>query len=401
MLLIRNIGCLATPAGVSPANGDVELYKNAAVLIDDGVIAGVYRDGMLPRIRASREIDAQRALVTPALVDCHTHMVFGGWREHELAKKLRGVSYLDILKEGGGILDTVSKTRETAEQELFDKAEKLLAEQLRFGVCTTEIKSGYGLSLDAELKQLRVIDRLKKSCKNTVVATFMGAHAVPSDCSREEYIALLCDTMLPEVARLCLAEYCDIFCETGVFDTLESEKILTRARELGFGIKIHADEMDAIGGSMLAARLNAVSAEHLIAADDQGIAALAKSGVIAALLPMTSYYLDRPFARARDMIAAGVPVAVASDFNPGSCPSLNLQLAFSMACIKYKMTPAETLCATTRNAAAAVGRADTVGTIREGMRADIVIWDADSPDMLGYRFGSNLAKTVIKNGETI
>lgn len=408
MLLIKNIGLLQTPVGSFKHGGEKQgeniKLKNAAILIDGGVIKAVTSEGKLPDgCEKAEVIDAGGGLVTPGLIDCHTHMVFGGYRQGEIPLKLKGAGYLDILRAGGGILDTVRKTRQASEEELFDKTMGFLDEMLTLGVTTVESKSGYGLDEENELKMLRVNKKLNDSHKIDIVSTFLGAHAIPDEYKGRagEYIEMLCQKVLPVVKAEGLAEFCDIFCEDEVFDVEQSRRMLLAAQELGLPSKIHADEIEEIGGASLSGEINAVSAEHLIATGEKGMASMAKGGVIADLLPATSFYLNKTFAPARRMIELGIPVAIASDFNPGSCPSLNLQLAMSMGYIKYRMTPEEVLSAVTVNAACSLGREKLVGTIEEGKQADIVIWDAPDMEMLVYRFGSNLAKTVIKKGEVV
>ena len=403
--LIYNIGTLQTPLGSFPpagaAQGENRQYHNAAVLCDGGVIKAVYENGALPEVSADTQtIDAQGRLVTPGLIDAHTHLVFGGWRQNEIPLKLKGAGYLDILRAGGGILSTVRATREASGEELFEKSRAFLDELMAQGVTTAELKSGYGLDKETELKQLRVIKRLNEAHPMDAVATYLGAHAIPEEYALRsgEYIDFIISDMLPEIKRQGLAEFCDVFLETGVFGVEESRRLLTAAREMGFGLKIHADEIDELGGSQLAGELGAVSAEHLIATGERGMEALARGGVIAALLPCTSLYLNKSFARARDMIARGIPVAVATDFNPGSCPSLNIGLCMTMAYLKYRMTPEEILSSVTINAACAVNRGGSIGTIEPGKKADMVIWNAEDMEMLCYRMGSNLAGTVIKHG---
>ena len=406
--LIYNIGTLQTPLGSFPhagaAQGENRKYHNAAVLCDGGVIKAVYENGALPEVSADiQTIDAQGRLVTPGLIDAHTHLVFGGWRQNEIPLKLKGAGYLDILRAGGGILSTVRATRKASEEELLEKSRAFLDELMAQGVTTAELKSGYGLDKETELKQLRVIKRLNEAHPMDAVATYLGAHAIPEEYALRsgEYIDFIISDMLPEIKRQSLAEFCDVFLETGVFGVEESRRLLTAAREMGFGLKIHADEIDELGGSQLAGELGAVSAEHLIATGERGMEALAHGGVTAVLLPCTSLYLNKSFARARDMIARGIPVAVATDFNPGSCPSLNIGLCMTMAYLKYRMTSEEILSAVTINAACAVNRGGSIGTIEPGKKADMVIWNAEDMEMLCYRMGSNLAGTVIKHGAIV
>ncbi len=407
-MLIFNIGTLATPEGRAAKRGAdqgrIRLLEDAWILVRDGVVSEV-GSGAAPEITASdgretRRVDAGGRLVTPGLVDAHTHLVFGGWRQNEMEMKLKGAGYLDILNAGGGIHSTVAATRKASKQELCDKARKALDEMLAFGTTSCEAKSGYGLDRDNELKQLEVVRDLDASHPIDLASTFLGAHAVPKEFKdrREDYVRFLCEEMIPEVASLKLAEFCDVFCETGVFTADESREILEAGKRYGLIPKIHADEIDAIGGSELAGETGAISAEHLIAVQDSGIESMAKGGTVACLLPSTSFYLGANFAPARKFINAGVPVAAATDFNPGSCPNLNMQLVINLCCLKYKMTPEEALTAVTLNGAAAMDRADSIGSIEPGKLADIVIWDAPDLNYICYRLGSDLAGTVIKRG---
>ncbi len=404
-LLIHHIGLLATPLGHSARRGaeqgDVSLLRDAWVLLEDGVIAAVGTG--TPEAVADVSLDAGGRLVTPGLVDAHTHLIFGGWRQNELGLKLHGATYLEILARGGGILSTVTATRQATEQALYDKARAALNEMLALGVTTVEAKSGYGLDTETELKQLRVIRALQEDHPCDLAATFLGAHAVPAEYKndREAYIRLLCEEMIPAVARENLARFCDVFCETGVFSAEESRQILEAGKRYGLIPKIHADEIDPIGGSELTARVGAISAEHLIVCPPAGIAAMAEAGTVACCLPATSFYLGSTFAPGRDMVNAGVPVAMASDFNPGSCPSLNLQFVMNLGCLKYRLTPEEVLTAVTLNAAAAIDMADRVGSVEIGKQGDLVIWDAPDLDYICYRMGSNLAGTVVKKGEIV
>lgn len=406
-VLIKNIGCLQTPVGSYSHKGSKQgknlKISHAAIFAEDGIIKQIYEDGKLPEGDFDSIIDAEGKLVTPGLVDGHTHLVFGGYRQNEIPMKLAGAGYLDILNSGGGILDTVRKTRSAAFEELYEKSRGFLDEMLALGVTTCEAKSGYGLDLKNEIKMLEVIKALGEKHPVDVVPTFMGAHAVPPEYEGRgsEYIDMLCREVIPEVRKQGLAEFCDVFCEDSVFDAQESRRYMQKAREEGFDLKIHADEIEDIGGSCLAGEMEAISAEHLIAAGEEGMDSMAEGGTTAMLLPATSFYLGKTYAPARRMIEKGIPVAMASDFNPGSCPSLNLQLAINLGYLKYKMTPEEVLTAVTINPACAIGRGDLVGTIEENKQADMVIWNAPDMEMLCYRFGSNLADTIIKKGEVI
>lgn len=408
-LLIKNIGTLQTPVGSyshrGAEQGENRKLRDAAVYIRDGVITEITDGGDLPLGAESADVvlDANYRLVTPGLVDGHTHMVFGGYRQHEVAMKLKGATYLDILRAGGGILDTVRKTREADEADLCYKTGKFLDEMMNHGVTTCEAKSGYGLDFNSEMKMLEVIGRLNESHAMDVVPTFMGPHAIPEEYKGrpDDFIDMICGEMLPYVKEHKLAEFADIFCEDSVFNYEQSRKYLLRAKELGFGLRIHADEIEAIGGSRLAGELGCVSAEHLISIDEDGLESMAKGGTTAMCLPATSFYLGANYAPARRMIEMGIPVACASDFNPGSCPSMNLQFVMNLACLKYRLLPEEVLTAVTINPACAIGRGDRVGTLEVGKQADLVIWDALDMEMLCYRFGSNMTARVVKKGKII
>ncbi|MEH2940684.1 imidazolonepropionase [Lawsonibacter sp. JLR.KK007] len=403
-VIVTNIGMLATPQGSSPKKGpeqgNIQILSDAWVLMEDGIIAQV---GTGPAPAADEVIDAGGRLVTPGLVDAHTHLIFGGWRQNELGLKLHGKTYLEIQNAGGGIQSTTNATRQSTEEELTQKAAQALDEMLHFGVTTCEAKSGYGLTTEHELKALQVIQNLNSRHPIDLVATFMGAHLVPAEykSNRAEYIRLVCEEMMPKVKEQGIAQYCDVFCEADTFTAEESRQVLEAGLKYGLRPKIHADEIEAIGGSQLAGEIGAISAEHLIVCPPEGIASLAKGGVIACLLPATSFYLGAVFAPARDMVTAGVPVAMATDFNPGSCPCLNLQFVINLGCLKYKLTPEEVLTAVTLNAAAAIDRSSQVGSVEPGKQGDLVIWDAPDLDYICYRMGSNLAKTVIKKGAVV
>ena len=405
-LLLTNIGMLATPLGKGPRKGaeqgEIQILKDAWVLCEDGVIAQV-GTGPAPAAADAQVVDAQGGLVTPGLVDAHTHLVFGGWRQNELGLKLHGKTYLEIQNAGGGIQSTTNATRQATEEELTAKAAKALDEMMSFGVTTCEAKSGYGLALEHELKQLRAIRRLQETHPMDVAATFMGAHLVPAEYKhdREAYVRLVCEEMMPAVKEQGIARFCDVFCEADTFTVEEARQVLEAGLKNGLRPKIHADEIEAIGGSQLAGEIGAISAEHLIVCPPEGIESMARGGVIACLLPATSFNLGSTFAPARDMVNAGVPVAMATDFNPGSCPCLNLQFVINLGCLKYKLTPEEVLTAVTLNGAAAIDMADKVGSVEPGKQADLVIWDAPDLDYICYRVGSNLTRHVIKKGAVV
>jgi len=404
-LIVKNIGMLATPEGKTARRGaeqnEIKVLRDAYVVMEDGVIMEIGTG--LKDVPGAEVLDAGGKLVTPGLVDAHTHLIFGGWRQNELGLKLHGATYLDILAMGGGILSTVNATRDATEDELVEKARGALDEMLSLGVTTVEAKSGYGLDMDNELKQLRAIRRLNEEHPMDLVSTFLGAHAVPEEYKndREAYIRLLCDEVIPAVAKEKLAEFCDVFCETGVFSAAESKTILEAGKKWGLIPKIHADEIDPIGGSQLTAQVGAISAEHLIVCPPAGIEAMAEAGTVACLLPATSFYLGSTFAPARAMIEKGVAVAMASDFNPGSCPSLNLQFVMNLGCLKYRLTPEEVLTAVTLNGAAAIHRADRLGSLEVGKQGDLVLWNAPDLDYICYRMGSNLVNTVVKKGRIV
>lgn len=406
-LLIKNIGTLQTPVGSFSHKGkeqgqNLKLH-DAAVLIKDGIIEAVTCGGQLPcsEIQVDEIIDAQGNLVTPGLVEGHTHLVFGGYRQNEIPLKLKGAGYLDILRAGGGIMDTVRKTRKASFEELYSKTKGFLDEMMSLGVTTCEAKSGYGLELKTEVKMLEVMKKLNETHPMDVVSTFMPAHAVEEQWKgrEEEYIQLCCSEMMPYVKEHQLAEFCDIFTEDSVFNVEQSRVYMEAAKKLGFDLKIHADEIEAIGGSVLAGQMKAKSAEHLIVIDDKGMKALAEGDTTAMCLPATSFYLGATFAPVRRMIDEfEIPVAIASDFNPGSCPSLNLQFVMNLGYLKYRMTPEEVLTAVTINPACAINRGNITGTIEEGKQGDLVIWNAQDMEMLCYRFGSNQVMKTIKKG---
>jgi len=409
-LIVKDIGMLATPRGKAPLSGEnqgnVNILKDAFIAVKGESIVALGKQDEIENIALDEHteiIDAKGSLVTPGLVDSHTHLVFGGWRQKELALKLKGVSYLDILSAGGGILNTVRHTRDASLEELINKGKNSLDVMLAHGTTTCEAKSGYGLNTEDEIKSLKAIKELNDLHSVDLVPTFLGAHAIPEEYKdrKEEYVKLINEEMIPQVAEEKLAEFCDVFCEDRVFNVEDSRSILETGKKYGLIPKVHADEITPLGGASLAAEVKAISAEHLIHATDQGIENMARAKTIAVLLPATSFYLGESFARARTMIEKGIPIALASDFNPGSCPTESLQLVINIACLKYKMTPEEVLTAVTLNAAAAINRSDSIGSLEVGKQADILIWNAPDLDFIAYHFGVNLVKTVIKRGKVL
>ncbi|CEO89679.1 imidazolonepropionase [Syntrophaceticus schinkii] len=412
--LLINAGQLVTVAGNSdhPKRGDelseIAVITDGAVAARDGVIAAVGTTSELQdRVELEEDavvIDAQGKVVLPGLVDPHTHVVFAGSREHELEMKIQGMPYLEILARGGGILDTVRSTREASCEDLVRTAAKYLDEMLAQGTTTAEAKSGYGLTLKDELKMLEAIRVLQETQPVDLVPTFLGAHAIPEEYKDDPdgFVDLVIQEMLPAISPLGLARFCDVFCEEGVFSVEQTRRILLEAKRLGFELKIHADEMVTLGGAELAAELGATSADHLMMISDQGIEMLAASETIAVLLPATTFcVMGERYAPARKMIEKGAAVALSSDFNPGSSPVNSLQIVMGIACRQLKMTPAEVISAVTINAAHAIGCASSVGSIEEGKRADLVIFDAQDYRYLMYRFGTNLVDKVVKSGRIV
>ncbi|WP_343344200.1 imidazolonepropionase [Terrisporobacter petrolearius] len=409
-LIIKNIGKLVTMEGsFLPKTGkemnELIILKNAYIAVVEGKIFKVGTGEDYKELVGENTVidDASGMLVTPGLVDSHTHLVHGGSRENEFSKKLNGVPYIQILQEGGGILSTVNSTKKATFDELYKKAKKSLDRMLEFGVTTVEEKSGYGLELETEVKQLQVAHKLDKDHPVDLVHTFLGAHAVPVEykSNSEAYIKLLVEDIMPKVKELGLAEFCDVFCEEGVFSVQESDYILSKAKEMGYKLKIHADEIVPIGGAELAAKLGCISADHLMAASEQGLKDMAQKGVIANILPGTSFNLNKPSADGRKMIDLNVPISLSSDYNPGSCPSENLQLVMQLGCLNLKMTPNEVLTAVTINAAHCVDRATEIGSIEVGKKADIAVFDAPNVEYLMYHFGINHIDRVYKEGRLV
>lgn len=412
-LIITNIGELVTLAGsAGPRTGaamsEVGAIGDAAVAVVGERIAAVGRRKDISQqwqlATDGVELDALGRLVLPGFVDPHTHLIFAGSREEEFALRLRGATYLEILRSGGGILNTVKLTRAASEAELTAGAAGHLAVMARHGTTTVEAKSGYGLDRENELKQLRVIAELNRRGPLELVPTFLGAHAVPPEFAgkTDDYVEQIISVILPAVAAAGLAEYCDVFCEDGVFDITQSRRILEAAAALGLSPKLHADEMVSLGGAELAADLGAVSADHLLCASDEGLRRMAARGTVAVLLPGTPYSLGtRDYARAREMIAAGVPVALATDFNPGTSFTESMPAVMELACRMMRLSPAEAITAATVNAAHAIGRAASVGTVEPGKQADLIMTAAPNYRYLPYHFGVNPVETVVKRGRVI
>lgn len=387
---------------------ELGIIEDGSVWIEDGKIAAVGTTAELERIYRERAgeaevVDATGKLVTPGLVDPHTHVVYGGSREREFEMRLEGATYMDIMNAGGGIHATTRMTREATEEELIEQTTRRLDSFLKHGVTTVEGKSGYGLDLETELKQLRAMKRLNESHPIDLVPTFMAAHAVPQEYKgkEEEYIDRIIDEMLPVVAEEKLAVFNDVFCEVGVFTPDQSERILEAGKEHGLIPKIHADEIESYGGAELAAKVGAISAEHLLKASDKGIEKMAEAGVIACLLPATALYLREEAAKGRKMIDAGVAVAISTDCNPGSSPTTSMPLVMNLACISMRMTPAEAIVAATINAACAIGKQDEVGSLEVGKLGDAVIWNVANYQELQYLFGVNHVGQVLKKGKRV
>jgi len=403
MPILRNLSQLA----ICPPDGpqqDAGLIDNAALVWRDTSIlwAGPHED-MPYRYNSEPVFDCGNRLLIPGMVDCHTHLCFGGWRGDEFELRLRGASYQEIAKSGGGIASTVSATRGSSLGHLMRRTKHHLDGMLQLGITTVECKSGYGLDVENELKQLEVYRRIGSTHPITLVPTFLGAHIVPREFqnNREAYIHLLCSELLPEISRRKLALFCDIFVEAGAFTAVEARRVLSVARKCGLGIKIHADQLSDGGGALLAAEMQAISAEHLEYTGADGIQALAESGVVAVSLPLASLYLRERYLPARQMLQAGVRVAVATDFNPGSSPSYHLPLALTLACLNQAMSPAEALMGATTVAARAVGLHQRIGSLQPGFQADFALIDSPNLNHWLYHFRDNACVGVVKNGKWV
>lgn len=387
---------------------DIAIVENGSVLIEDNRIVAVGAFEQLVAdfpdlIKNAELVDAAGKVVMPGLVDCHTHLVYGGTREQEFNMRLNGSTYMEIMNAGGGIHATTKCTRETSFEQLYEKTMQHLDVFLKHGVTTVEAKSGYGLDWETEKKQLEVAKKLQEKHSVEVVSTFMGAHAVPRDYKgrEDDFVELVIQEMLPKVVELELAEFNDVFCEKGVFTPEQSRRILEAGKTLGLTPKIHADEIEPYKGAELAAEVGAISAEHLLVASDEGIQQMAEAGTIAVLLPGTAFFLRAPFARGRLMIDEGVPVAISTDFNPGSSPTMSLPFIMNLACMHMGMTLEEVLTATTINAAYAINRGAQIGSLEADKQADVILLDVANYKQLQYFYGMNHTNTVIKNGRIV
>ncbi len=399
MPVLKNIGYLATCKDEGE-QGDIHSIKNAAIVWQDDTIEWVGPEAEMPAEYADEKMyDADGKMVIPGLIDCHTHLAFGGWRPDEFAMRVQGQSYLEIAKAGGGILSTVEATRAATEDELYEKASGFLKEIAKLGITTVECKSGYGLSVEDELKTLRVYQRLAEDQPLHIVPTFLGAHTIPPEYKddREAYIDLLIEEMIPTVAEQGLAEFCDIFAEESAFSIEESRRILLSAKAAGLTPKLHADQLTSCEGAELAAELEAASADHLEKISEVGIEEMAEAGVVGVTLPLASLYTQEEPLDCRRLVEGGVEVAVATDFNPGSAPSYDLPLAMMLTCNQGRLSPAEVLKGATIYAAKAIKRDRKVGSIEKGKSADLAVIDAPNPDFWMYHYrGANCVGSYVQ-----
>ncbi|MBN4062631.1 MAG: imidazolonepropionase [Alkaliphilus sp.] len=409
-MIIKNANELVTCSGFKAKSGsemsELNIIKNGAVVIEDGIIkaVGTTSDILKEYDEANYEvIDATNKAVLPGFVDPHTHFVFGGYRAEEFSWRLKGENYMEIMKRGGGILSSVKMTKEATEEELYESGLKRLDSMLSFGVTTVEGKSGYGLDFDTEIKQLETMKKLGKVHPIDIVSTFLGAHAVPKEYKGNEdaFIDYVIDEVMPTVVEKELAEFCDIFCEKSVFSVEQSRKLLTKAKEMGLKLKLHADEIVQLGGAELSAELGAISADHLLQASDEGLALMAEKGIVATLLPGTAFSLKADYARGRYMIDNGLSVALATDLNPGSCFTESIPLIFALATLYMKLTTEEAINAFTINAAASLDRADSIGSIDVGKKADIIVLEFPSYKFIPYHIGVSTVEKVVKNGNLV
>jgi len=408
---IRGAASLATPLGRSARRGreqnEILRLRQPAVRAEDGILVFVGTETDYRREYAGRPadvtVDAAGKTLLPGFVDAHTHPVWVGDRGAEIGRRLAGESYASIAASGGGILATVRATRAASEKELSEAVHRRLRAMLAHGATTVEAKSGYGLTAEDEIRALRLLRALQGPAVPRIVPTLLAAHEFPPEYQdrREEWVRLICHEIVPLVAREGLARYCDVFCEEGVFSVEESRTILEAARRAGLGLRVHADELGRSGGTLLAADLGAASADHLLFAGDAEIAALARSGTVAVILPGTAWWMRSRRAPARAMIDAGVPVAVASDANPGTCYTESLAAVAAHACLDSGLTVEETLTGMTLNAAASLGLADRIGSLETGKSADVVVLDAPDESHLVYHWGVDLVSAVVRSGDLV
>lgn len=431
-IVLSNIKQLVTPKGHGPRRGsqmgNLLFIENACLVMDDGLISYVgsmeachkyfqgfkqdnsghmekwqgYKQAINDEIEVTI-IDCSNQTVLPGFVDSHTHFVFGGSREEEFKMRLAGADYMEILKAGGGIHASVASTRAASEDELYQDGLKKLKGILAMGVTTLEGKSGYGLDLETEIKQLQVMKKLNRHQPIDIVSTFLGPHSVPKEYKgrQEDYMDFVIKEVLPEVVAGDLAEFADVFCEKGVFSIKESKYYLSAAKDMGLKLKVHADEIVRLGGAELAVELGAKSADHLLAASEEGVKALAEGDTIGTLLPATAFSLREAYARARHMIDSGCALALASDFNPGSCPTYSIPLIISLASQEMHMTIEEIITALTINGACALDKQDSIGSLEVGKLGDALVIDAPSIDFLPYHLGVNQVSKVIKKGNIV
>ncbi len=409
-IIIKNAAQVVTCSGFTAKYGremsDLNVIDQGMVVIENGIITSVGKNNEIPsnhRLDEFHVIDASGKAVLPGFVDSHTHFVFGGYRAEEFSWRLRGDSYMEIMNRGGGIFSTVEATRKASKEELINTGLKRLDSMLSFGVTTVEGKSGYGLDLYNEIKQLESMVEVNRLHPVDVVRTFLGAHAVPEKFKDrpDNFIQYLIENVLPVVADQGLAEFCDVFCEKNVFSVNQSRNLLTEAKKLGLKPTIHADEIVQLGGAELAAEIGAVSADHLLRASDKGIQAMAKSGTVATLLPGTAFSLREPYARGRYMIDHNCAVALATDLNPGSCFSESIPLIFALSTLYMGLTVEETVTALTINGAAAIDRAKKIGSIDVGKKGDLVILECPSYNYIPYHIGVSTVEKVIKDGNLV
>lgn len=407
-LAVLHVSQLVTLAGqkrprVGTEMAELGIIRDGGMLISDGKVDSVGpSDEIEKKSRGTEIVDVGGRVVLPGFVDAHTHLVFAGNRLEDFERRARGESYEQISKAGGGIWSTVEKTRAARDQDLLVQAKKRAEWFLRCGTTTVEAKSGYGLTLDDELKILRVMRSLSERSQLEIVPTFLGAHAVPREMDADEYIELLIAQMLPQITKEKLAEFCDVFCERDYFDVEQSRRILTAAREIGLRLRVHADQLSNSGGARLAAELKAATADHLEKTDEQGIAAMKSAGVQPVLLPGSVYALgSSDYPRAREMIEAGLAVVIATDFNPGSSPTPSMPMILSLACTQMKMSPAEALTAATINAAYSLNRGNKIGSLEAGKLANFTIFNCEDHRELAYWFGILQTHSVYVRGQSV